>query len=349
MIFKKLPKLKIGDKVAIVSPSFAAPGVWPHVYELGLKRVREVFGLEPVEFPATKKVGATGFERAEDLKNAFQDKDIKAVIASLGGDDQVTYIKNLKGEDFVNNSKMFFGFSDNTHFCNFLWLNGIPSFYGASLFTQFAMQNKMEDFTIEFIKHAMFDTGEFELRQSEKFNDVSLEWGDPETLTQSRVYEKNEGWIWNEGENTNESIEGISWGGCLESIDELLRHNIQIPTLDNFKEIVLLTETSEEMPDKEYVRRVYRALGERGILANVKALLVGRPQAWDFENKLEGEEKKRFRQDQLETILKIVRVYNKDIPIIQNMDFGHTNPQIPMPFGGKIRIDQVNKKIFAEF
>lgn len=347
MNFKKLTKLKTGDKVAIVSPSFAAPGVWPHVYELGLKRVREVFGLEPIEFPVTKKVGASGEERAEDLKNAFQDEDIKAVIASLGGDDQVTYIKNLKSEDFVNNPKMFFGFSDNTHFCNFLWLNGISSFYGASLFTQFAMQNKMDDFTVEYLKHAMFDTGEFELKQSDVFNDVSLEWGDPETLIQSRVYESNPGWIWDEGKNEN--TDGISWGGCLESIDELLRHNIQIPTLENFKDIILITETSEEMPDKEYVRRVYRALGERGILTNVKALLVGRPQAWDFENRLEDEEKVKFRQDQLETIIKIVRVYNKDIPIIQNMDFGHTNPQIPMPYGGKIRIDQVNKKIFAEF
>ena len=135
MKFQKLPKLKVGDKVAIVSPSFAAPGVWPHVYELGLKRVREIFGLEPVEFPATKKVDATTKEKMEDLKSAFTDPEIKAVIASLGGDIQVTYIKYLEEfkDIFVNNPKPFFGFSDNTHFCNFLWLNGIPSFYGASL------------------------------------------------------------------------------------------------------------------------------------------------------------------------------------------------------------------------
>jgi len=50
---EKLPKLKPGDKVAIVSPSFAAPGVWPHVHQLGLERLRDVFGLDPVEYPAT--------------------------------------------------------------------------------------------------------------------------------------------------------------------------------------------------------------------------------------------------------------------------------------------------------
>ena len=79
----KLNKLQKGDKVAILSPSFAAPGRWPHVYELDLQRVREIFGLEPVEFPSTKKVGASVEERSHDLISAFQNKEIKAVISSL--------------------------------------------------------------------------------------------------------------------------------------------------------------------------------------------------------------------------------------------------------------------------
>ena len=348
MKFQKLEKLKVGDKVAIVSPSFAAPGVWPHVYELGLKRVREVFGLEPIEFPATKKVGASKEERSKDLIDAFSNSEIKCVIASLGGNDQVTYIKNLPESIFINNPKMFFGFSDNTHFCNFLWLNGIPSYYGSSLFTQFAMQKRMDEFTVKYIKHAMFDSGEFELMQSEKFNDINPDWDDIENLEKEREYEKNEGWAWDIGENKT-SVEGISWGGCLESIDELLRHNIEIPSLEEFPNIILFTETSEEMPNSNHVYWVYRALGERGILGKVKAVLVGRPKAWNFDNLKNEDERKLFRKAQLETIVKVVREYNKDIPIIQNMDFGHTDPQICLPYGGKIRVDLENRKIFAEF
>ncbi len=124
---KKLRKLEKGDKVAILSPSFAAAGKWPQVYELGLERMRSIFGLEPVEFPTTKKLGASKEERAADLVAAFEREDIRAVIATLGGDDQVTYIKNLPPEPFKNNPKPFFGFSDNTHFANFLWLQGVPS------------------------------------------------------------------------------------------------------------------------------------------------------------------------------------------------------------------------------
>jgi len=116
MDFVKLSKLKKGDKVAIVSPSFAAPGQWPHVYEYALKRVKDVFGLEPVEFPTTKKLGATAEERSKDLVSVFENKKIKAVIASLGGDDQVTYIKNLPQKPFIDNPKPFFGYSDNATF-----------------------------------------------------------------------------------------------------------------------------------------------------------------------------------------------------------------------------------------
>ncbi len=343
--FIKLNKLHKGDKVAILSPSFAAPGKWPHVYEFGLKRLREIFELNPIEFPATKKLGASKGERSTDLINAFQDKEIKAVIASLGGDDQVTYIKNLPTEPFIQNPKSFFGFSDNTHFANHLWLQGIPSYYGASLFTQFAMQKRMDEFTINYLKKAFFEDGEVELKANEVYNDIGLNWNDPSTLNTERVYEKNDGWFWDGAKNS----EGILWGGCLESIDEMLRHGVQIPTSEDFENIILFTETSEEIPTADYVRRVYRALGERGVLKCVKGILVGRPKAWEFNKPNTTEQKAEYRKAQREIILKTMRVYNSDVPVIQNMDFGHTDPQICLPNGGKVRINSVDKKIFVEF
>lgn len=338
-------KLKRGDKVAILSPSSAAPAVWPHVYELGIKRLKEEFGLIPVEYPTTKKKGATSEERIADLVAAFSDTEIKAVITTIGGDDEVIYVKNIDPRIFVANPKPFFGFSDNTHLSNFLWLNRIPSFYGGSIFTQYALEGGMGDFTTKYLKIALFESGEFELEQSKIFNDKGLDWNDPSTLTMKREYEKNEGWIWN-GEK---SAEGITWGGCLESIDEILRHGIEIPNLKEFEDIILMTETSEEMPSSDYCFRVYRALGERGILSKVKAVLNGRPQAWFFDKQLNSKEKIKFKEDQRKVILGTIRKYNSNCSVIQNMDFGHTNPQIPMPYGKKVRIDSKSKKIYAEF
>ncbi len=342
---KKLQKLKRGDKVAIVSPSFPASGVWSHVHQLGIERLKNDFGLEPVEYPAMAKVDATVEEKAQDLTLAFADPEIKAVIATIGGDIQVTYVKNLDPEVFANNPKPFFGYSDNSHFANFLFLNGVPSFYGASLFTQFAMQGEMDEYTVKYINHALFDEGEFELLPSETYNDMGLDWGNPDMLKQKRTHEPSDGWFWDGEKNA----EGLLWGGCVESVDEMLRHGVAIPSLEQFKDIVLMLETSEEIPTADYVSRVIRAFGERGILKNVRGVLMGRPKAWEFDKPATTEEKSAYRAKQRETVLGVIRKYNADITVVQNVNFGHTDPQIPMPYGGMVRIGAQDKRIFANF
>lgn len=344
-LFQSLPKPSRGDHIAILSPSFAAPGQWPHVYTLGLKRLEENFGLHPVEFPTTAKIGASTEERTKDLIAAFEDPSIKAVISSLGGNDQVTYIKHLPPEPFINNPKPFFGYSDNTHFMNFLWQHGIPSYYGGALFTQFAEPGKMHVYTTRYLEEALFRSGPVILSASDTYNDIGLNWNDPENLKKEKFYEANEGWIWDGESDTS----GITWGGCLESIDELLRHEIEIPTLQDFENIILLTETSEEIPSSEYVRRVYRALGERGILSRIQGVLVGRPKAWEYNNQKRTEEKRLYRKGQQDATRQIIRHYHPTVPIIQNVDFGHTDPQIPMPYGMPLSIDAKKRRITVTF
>lgn len=345
MQFTKLPKLKPGDKIAVISPSFAAPAVWPKVFELGLERLREVFGLEPVLYRTTSKLGASKEERAVDILTVFTDPEIKAVMASLGGDDQITYIKNIPLGVLGNNPKPFFGYSDNTHLCNHLWRAGVPSFYGACLFTQLAEQGEIHSFTVNYFKKALFEDGEFELISSIERNDRTWDWSDDSKLHVKRQYEGNEGWYW----DGSVDVEGITWGGCLESLDELLRHGVEIPSLPDFKNIILILETSEKMPSPDYVHRVLRALGERGILSNIQGILVGRPQAWEINNQTTQDQIDNYRQAQREIILNTVRKYNTVTPIVQNLDFGHTNPQICMPYGSQIKIDSTNKKILAKF
>jgi len=145
-----------------------------------------------------------------------------------------------------------------------------------------------------------------------------------------------------DGLNDNE---GVTWGGCVESVDELLRHGVPIPSLEDFQNIILFLETSEEIPTHNYFRRVLRAFGEREILKNIKGLLVGRPKVWEFDKQNSDEEKESYKKGQREMILEIVRKYNQEISIIQNLDFGHTAPQICLPVGRKVTLDSKNKKI----
>lgn len=158
----------------------------------------------------------------------------------------------------------------------------MPAFYGGSIFTEFAMQGEMDPFTIMYLSHALFGGGLVQLTSSPTFNEIDLDWGDPALLNERRQHQGNDGWGW-DGE---QSATGITWGGCLESIDEILRHGAPLPTLDQFERIVLFLETSEEIPSQPYVARVLRALGERGILERVKGILIGRPKAWDWSKQL---------------------------------------------------------------
>lgn len=339
--FSTLAKLAPGDRVAILSPSFAAPGRWPDMYDLGVQRLREIFSLEGVAYPSTAKIGASAAERSADLIAAFEDPSIKGVITSIGGDDQITYVKHLPDAPFRKNPKPFFGYSDNTHFANHLWLNGIPSYYGGALFTQFAQTPRMEPMTEHYLRLALFGKGEVELTAGETYNDIGIDWGDPDILTREKIFEPNEGWQW----DGSADREGITWGGCLESIDEILRHGVRMPSLEQFEGVVLITETSEEIPEHAYVHRVYRALGERGILERISGLLVGRPKGWEFNRQNSTEAKREYRRRQQETIVTTVRRYNPEIPVVQNLDFGHTNPQICLPYGAPVQIDSTGKAI----
>lgn len=57
--FQTLPKLSPGDQVGIISPSAGLPGLFPWVQDLGLERMRDIFGLIPVEYPTTRMMNAS--------------------------------------------------------------------------------------------------------------------------------------------------------------------------------------------------------------------------------------------------------------------------------------------------
>ena len=92
------PKPRPGDRIAVLSPSAGLPGILPLPYELGLRRLREDFGLVPVEYPTTRTTAASAPARAADIHAAFADPDVAAVVASIGGHDQITVLPHLDAD-----------------------------------------------------------------------------------------------------------------------------------------------------------------------------------------------------------------------------------------------------------
>ena len=70
-------KLVRGDRVAIVSPSFAAPALFPEVHEVAMATLIRELGLVPVEYPTTRQYQASAEARARDLNDAFADASIR--------------------------------------------------------------------------------------------------------------------------------------------------------------------------------------------------------------------------------------------------------------------------------
>src|SRR5690625_901910 len=107
MEFVSVPKAQIGDRVAILSPSFAAPAVAPAVHEQAMERLVAITGLVPVEYPTTRKLGASADDRAADLNEAFGDPEIRAVLAVIGGEDQITVVPHLDADLVRRDPKPF--------------------------------------------------------------------------------------------------------------------------------------------------------------------------------------------------------------------------------------------------
>jgi muramoyltetrapeptide carboxypeptidase LdcA involved in peptidoglycan recycling len=343
--FVHLPKLMRGAQVAVISPSAGLPGLFPWVQDLGLERLQDIFELTPKEYPTTRTMDAPLEDRARDVMAAFSDPANKAVFTSIGGSDQIKLLKHLHTEVLQNNPKPFFGFSDNTHLHNFLWNLGVPSYYGGAIMTQLAFENGVPEMTIDSIKHALFDQGEFEIPVSPEYNDIGLDWSDKSSLDKKRAFEPNDGLFW-DGER---DAEGILWGGCMESLIAQVASEKFLPSSKDMEGVVLYIETAEDIPENWIIEYLLTGFGERGWLDLFQAVLVGRPKAWEFDKPNSPEQKAAYRSEQRKAILRTVRQYNKTIPVVQNLDFGHTNPQIIVPSGNKARIDAQAQKIYFSY
>ncbi|MGI4742788.1 MAG: S66 family peptidase [Janthinobacterium lividum] len=343
--FITLPKLTRGDQVAVISPSAGLPGLFPWVQELGLQRLRDVFGLVPLEYPTTRQMQAPLQARAQDVMRAFANPANKAVFTSIGGSDQLQLLKYLDPAVLLANPKPFFGFSDNTHLHTFLWNLGIPSYYGNAVMTQLAMQQQLHDYTVQSLANALFTTGEVEVLASATYTDEALDWADPANLDRARPVVANEGWYW---DGTADAT-GRLWGGCVESLVAQVAADKYLPSAAALQGCVLYLETSETMPPAWVLDYLLTGWGERGWLAHFQAILVGRPKAWDFAQPLTPAQKVAYCQAQRAAVVQAVRAYNPLIPIVQNVDFGHTDPQLMLPSGQVARVMGSERRIFLTY
>ncbi|MGV2983242.1 S66 family peptidase [Microbacterium sp. AGC85] len=338
-------KLVPGDRVAVLSPSFAAPAVAPALHEQALRRLTDLTGLIPVEYPTTRELGASPEARAADVNAAFADPGIRAILATIGGDDQIFVVPHLDAALAQADPKPFLGYSDNTNIHNWLWRHGVPSFYGGSTAVHLGPGPAVDDVHLLSLRTALLDGGELELTEPGESEDVGRRWEDPRALVEYGDRRPTEPWTWS---GPAKRVEGRTWGGCLEVLDGLAFAD-RLPAASDLEGAILILETSEERPPAGWVGRWLRGMGERGILEAAAGVIVARPPVSDFEFHPSESEAQALRDAQRDVVFESVGRYNPDAVVCVGVPFGHTRPQWIVPYGGSMVLDGAQQRVFARY
>jgi muramoyltetrapeptide carboxypeptidase LdcA involved in peptidoglycan recycling len=337
MIYKKPAKLNQGDTVAIVSPSWGGPSVFPHIYEHGLNVLKE-WGLEIKEFP-TARMDATFTRanpqvRAKDVNDAFADPEVSAIFASIGGDDSVRILPFLDKKIIAGTSKILMGYSDTSTLHVFANLQGLVTFYGPSIMAGFSQMGSLPSRFQSHVRGMLFEPKEeYEYKPYGKYCDGYPDWADTENTGKVHPLKSDDGWHWLGG---NGSVRGELFGGCIEVLEMMKATNFW-PSQDFWKGKIFFLETSEEKPSINYIDHVLRNYGMLGVFDQISGFIFSRARDYSDNEKKELEEK----------IISIVaKEFGKpNLPIIANFDVGHTDPQLVLPLGVKAEIDTERKTV----
>lgn len=330
---KKIKPLKRGSRIAVVSPSNGLPALFPHQFDKGLENLETRFGFEIVEMPTARMAPEELYrhpeKRAADLNAAFADDTIDGIICSIGGYESVRILKYLDVKTILAHPKLLMGFSDSTTFLTYLNLCGMVTFYGPSVMAGWA---QIEHLPPEYAAHleAMLSGPELPYRYepyavwSQQYKD----WRDPAFAGELvEIFENTTGFDWLQGKH---AVEGALWGGCIEVLENL-KGTPYWPQEDFWASRILFLESSEEKPTPEQVGCFLRNYATQGILDRIGGLVIGRPKDYS------PEEVEALRQ----IVTNILTIENdlSGLPVLMNVDFGHTDPKVVLPIGCRVRLD----------
>ena len=324
----KPPRVRPGDTVAIVSPSFGAVGRWPHRVERATAYLKSL-GLEVRLMPNAARseswISAPAEARVADLHDAFLDTSVSVVLAGIGGNHSNQLLPLLDYDLVRSNPKVFQGLSDITvlhwAFANYA---GLSTFYGPAVVPELGEFPAVLPYTDRYLRAAWFGDQPIEFEPATEWTDEVLDWDTKADLIRPRELRPSEGWVTvRDGHAT-----GPLLGGCLETVCWHLKGSAT--WLDPTGAILLL-ETSEEAPSPAYVDAYLTDLEQIGVFDAAAALLVGRPYGYTPE----------LARELWDVVAR--RTEPAGLPVLANIDAGHADPMFTLPFGVEAEVDAGQK------
>ncbi|MDY0143763.1 MAG: LD-carboxypeptidase [Bacteroidales bacterium] len=256
--------------------------------------------------------------RIEDLHDAFSDNDVDAILTVIGGYNANQLLDYIDYDLIKKNPKIICGFSDITAIANAITAKtGMLTYLGPH-FSSWGMKKGFEYSMENFINCCMKEDA-YPLLPSSNWSD-DFWYIDQE----NREFIKNDGyWIINQGHAMGRIIGGHV--RCLNSLQGTQYWN-------SLNDSILILEEDAEINPALFDRQL-QSLIHQADFKGVRGILIGRFQK---------------ETNMTEYLLrKIIKTKKEliNIPIVANVDFGHTTPLATMPIGGSLEILSNDKDI----
>ncbi|MCL2409171.1 MAG: LD-carboxypeptidase [Oscillospiraceae bacterium] len=301
-------RLCAGDVIATVSVSHGWAGdednAWR--YELGKKHLED--SCELIVRPAPNSMRGSDYlsqnpqARAEDIMWAFENKDINAIIANVGGNDSIRILPFIDSAVIRNNPKIFIGMSDVMNI-NLLCLKaGLSTFYGPNLFT-IAEAQEFHTYSKKWFKKALFDASPIGVIEPANDN-MGYELIQGQGTVQGKLIGGHTGIVWLENEEIALSTE-------------------------DFEEAILFIEDIPEFFSPKHLGDFLNRLGNNDFLQRLNGIVIG---------KLSG----NISFEQHGAVIKNVvgNEYGlTNLPVLYGLNFGHISPICVLPYGATAEID----------
>ncbi len=314
-------KLKAGDEVRVIAPARSLAIISPETRKIAEEKLAALglqitFGRH-VEESDEDFFSASIRSRVEDLHAAFADQNVKGILTVVGGYNSNQLLRYIDYKLIKKNPKIFCGFSDITALHGaFNAKAGLVTYQGPH-FSTFGAK-KGGEYTLDYFQKCLFAAEPFMLLPSQEWSDDA--WFKDQ---ENRNFIPNPGWwIIQEGK-----AEGQTVGGNLCTFN-LLQGTEYRPDLKNS---ILLIEDDEESWPRDFDRDWQSLIHQPGF-SGVKGILIGR-----FQNA------SKMTRPILEKIISTKKEL-RGLPIIANLDFGHTDPYLTLPLGGVMKIKATNNQ-----
>ena len=334
----KPEKLNRWDIIIVISSSRWGPGACPHRYMAGKKQLEEEFGVKVKESKYALAdpdwLISNPKKRAEDFMQAFLDTEAKAIFSSIWWNDAIKLLPYIDFDIIKQNPKIYMWYSDSTvnhFFCYKAWLS---SFYWPAIMSWFGENWWLFSYMIDSIKKILFKN--VSINKIIPNNNVwTSEYLPREDIKNQNIIRKREMSDWWRRIQWKWKVNWILLWWCMPVLEDIKLTSLR-PLLDERKDKVMFLEVSESQPDIETVISRLRNYGYQWILNQITWIIFWRSQknhkTWE-----------QINYD--DTFLKVVweEYGRKDMPIITNMDFGHTDPMFVLPYGISVTIDCDNQ------